>query len=87
MLTYPDSQFPNKATSQSRHHIRHTQTQIAFTHPNPISTQLQISQLSQPFQALDPRDLILHEINICQFNQMRHVLDMLDLIKTQVQAG
>lgn len=55
-------------------------------YPNTIRPQLQIPQQRQPLHALDRRDLILHKIQIRQFDQMRNVLNMLDLIEAEVEA-
>lgn len=56
------------------------------TYPNPIRSQLQVSQILQPFQALDSLYAILYKIQICQFLQMRDILDMLDFIEAQIQT-
>ena len=55
------------------------------THPDPVGAQFQIPQLAQPLQTFNLRYLILHEEQIRQLHEMRHVLDMLDLIKAEVE--
>lgn len=56
-------------------------------YPDPIRSKLQIPQLSQPLQAFDPGNFILHEEDIRQLVKVRHILDMLDLVEAEVQDG
>lgn len=56
-------------------------------YPDSVCPQFQIPQLSQPLQPLDPGDLILHEEEIRQLDEMRQVFDMLDLVEAQVQGS
>lgn len=58
-----------------------------MTYPNPVRTQLEIHQVCQIFQAFNLRYLVLHKVNVVQFLQVIHSLDMLDLVVTQVQAA
>lgn len=84
MSMLPDSQFPTTKTMVSQQ--PNNPRTLDKTNPNPISPQLQIPQLRQPLQPLNLGNLILHEKDIRQLHQMRHVLDMLEFVETQVQT-
>ena len=53
----------------------------------PIGRQLKIPQLRQAFKTLNLLYLVLHEVDVCQRFQMIHILDVLELVEAQVQAG
>lgn len=57
-----------------------------MSYPNPIRSKLQVPQLSQPLQPLNPGNLILHEEKIRQLDKMRHILNVLDLVEAEVQG-
>lgn len=56
----------------------------AVAYSDSVGTQLQISQRRQSLETFYLGYLILHEIEILQFHEMRDILDMLDLIKTEI---
>ena len=78
----PDFRFPIIRQSTTN-----KDPQEGETDSNPISPQFKIPQFCQPLQPFYLRYLILHEIDIRQLPQMRNILDMLDLIETQIQTG
>ena len=53
----------------------------------PIGRQLQIPELRQAVETLNLLYLVLHEVDVCQRLQMIHILDVLKLVKAQIQAG
>lgn len=58
-----------------------------MSYPDPIRSKLQIPQLSQSLQPFNPGNLILHEEKIRQLDKVRHILNVLDLVKAEVQGG
>lgn len=43
--------------------------------------------MGQSLQSFDPGDLVLYEEKIRQFDKVRHILNMLDLVEAEVQGG
>ena len=83
-----DSQFPitrqsdnEQSTKKGTNPKKEKQTLILLA---PNSRFLNFCHALQPFYL---GYLILHEVDIRQLHQMRNVLDMLDLIETQIQTG
>ena len=72
---------------QRTHNKKGTNPKKEKTYSYPISPQFKIPQFCQPLQSFYLRYPILHEIDIRQIHQMRNILDMLDLIETQIQTG
>lgn len=58
-----------------------------MSYPDPICSKLQVPQLGQSLQSFDPGDLVLYEEKIRQFDKVRHILNMLDLVEAEVQGG
>lgn len=58
-----------------------------MSYPDPIRSKLQVPQLSQPLEAFNPGNFILHEEDIRQVDKVSHILDMFDLVEAEVQGG